>query len=281
MIAAYARVSTAHQRDAATIETQIEKIKAYCKWDGIAPDTVAWFRDDGTTGKIPLEERPEGNKLMQAVGSGKVEKRLLVYDLTRLARDSEDGIGACKRLTRRGIVITAVQDGQHYNHSQPSQFNLGIRMLVSENEWEGIRVKMMDARKNLAPQGFWMGGTTPLGFVKVPSSDGRHTRLEMSTLRFPGHELTEADVIRTIFKMAAGGKSCPAIAAHLNERSIPTQAPGIGKRTRVIAPYWRPGRIRNLLINPIFKGELYWGQHVRPARKERPSELILSQKMSG
>lgn len=272
MIAAYVRVSTAKQRDAATIETQKEQIKTYCQYEGITPDTLLWFEDDGESGKIPLENRNGGAALLEAIRSRKVESRLLTYDLSRLARDSEDGIGAGKRITKRGVLVTTVTDRQSYDNSQASRLNLGMRMLMAENEWESIRKRTMDGRKELAPQGYWMGGTVPMGFQTIP--DGKRKRLEISTAAIPGQQLTEADVVKEIYKLAVRGKSCQVIADHLNSLGIPTQAPGPGKRTTRIAPHWRPSRIRHLLVNPLFKGELYWGK--RSATAERGKRLHLN-----
>lgn len=63
----------------------------------------------------------------------------------------------------------------------------------------------------------------------------------------------QAAVVREIFAARRQGKSLGAIAKELNERGIPLQ-----RRPRKHAAYWRPGRIVNLLKNPIYRGVFVW-----------------------
>jgi site-specific DNA recombinase len=275
MIAAYVRVSSDRQRNAATIDTQKNEIQRFCQRTGTAEELL-WFEDDGTSGKVPLEHRRGGKAMLQAVHSGKAS-RLLVYDLSRLARDSEDGIAEGKRITAKGFVITTVQDGQSYDDSQASRLNLGMRMLFAENDWESLRKKTMDARNKLAPEGFWMGGIVPFGFRTVAAK--KRKRLEIDPTPLPGTTITEASVIETVYnQMAKQGKSCQAISDYLNTRSLPTCVPG--KRVTRTAAHWRPARVRDLIVNPVYKGELFWGKRHAASEKGKRVHLAVNPKDS-
>lgn len=79
--------------------------------------------------------------------------------------------------------------------------------------------------------------------------------------------------------LAEEGLSCVKIAEHLNAigappaytrdaRKIESEGPD-GKRLVNTAGIWRPSRIRNLVVNPVYKGE-----HVYGKRSKKPRELI-------
>jgi site-specific DNA recombinase len=278
MIAAYVRVSTDRQRYAATIDMQRKKIQRYyeqyCQSTDTLPRVLRWFEDDGTSGKVPLEQRHGGKALLETIQSGKTN-RLLVYDLSRLARDSEDGIAEGKRITAKGKVITTVSDGQSYDDSQASRLNLGMRMLFAENDWESLRKKTMDARDKLAPEGFWMGGIVPFGFRTV--SANKRKRLEIDPTPIPGTEITEARVLETIYsKIANQGQTCQKVSDYLNARNLPTCVPG--KHDSKTAAHWRPARVRDLIVNPLYKGEVFWGKRRATSERGRRVRLTVNPK---
>ncbi|GBF32016.1 site-specific recombinases [Desulfocucumis palustris] len=61
-IAIYARVSSDDQAERGTIENQLEFARKYCDLHQL--EIQDWYKDDGVTGTIPLEERPEGERLL-------------------------------------------------------------------------------------------------------------------------------------------------------------------------------------------------------------------------
>jgi site-specific DNA recombinase len=105
-------------------------------------------------------------------------------------------------------------------------------------------------------------------------------RLLVSETPLPALGLSESDVVRLIYRMLAEeGLSCVKIAEHLNAigappaytrdaRKIESEGPD-GKRLVNTAGIWRPSRIRNLVVNPVYKGE-----HVYGKRSKKPRELI-------
>ena len=56
--AVYARVSSEDQAERGTIENQLEFARKYCDLHQL--EIVDWYLDEGVTGTLPLEERPEG-----------------------------------------------------------------------------------------------------------------------------------------------------------------------------------------------------------------------------
>lgn len=58
----YARVSTEDQADRKTIENQLEFCTKYCDLHQINLTEV--YKDDGITGTIPLQDRPDGRRCL-------------------------------------------------------------------------------------------------------------------------------------------------------------------------------------------------------------------------
>jgi site-specific DNA recombinase len=105
--------------------------------------------------------------------------------------------------------------------------------------------------------------------------------LRISETPIPGLELSEAEVIRTIFCMAAiDRKSCFAIADYLNRIGVPCayvrdeRMISRGKRTGRTAGRWRPSRVRNLLVSTI-----YMGLHEYGKRSKDPNREVIPRKV--
>ncbi|GBF34620.1 site-specific recombinases [Desulfocucumis palustris] len=77
-IAIYARVSSDDQAERGTIENQLEFAHKYCDLHQL--NIQDWHKDDGVTGTIPLEERPDGKRLLDNAQAGRFDL-LLTYTL--------------------------------------------------------------------------------------------------------------------------------------------------------------------------------------------------------
>jgi site-specific DNA recombinase len=80
-VGVYLRVSTEEQRERQSIATQREFGERYCQLHSLAVHRV--YADDGVSGTIPLEQRPEGCQILTDARYGRFDQ-LLVYKLTRL-----------------------------------------------------------------------------------------------------------------------------------------------------------------------------------------------------
>lgn len=120
-----------------------------------------------------------------------------------------------------------------------------------------------------AREGRYLGGIVPYGY-RVEGEKGR-ARLVPDTSIVWG-TWTAVDVIRRMYEaVALDDRSCREVADELNALGVPTRyardGRGIrGKRTREV---WRPGRIRNMLVEPIYRGEQVFGR-----RSTKPRETI-------
>jgi site-specific DNA recombinase len=108
----------------------------------------------------------------------------------------------------------------------------------------------------------------PYGYRK--QGQKREARIAINTDLIPGFDVSEADVVGTIFRMGAGErKSCQRIADHLNRACIPCGSAANsgpskdGKRNRKIAAVWRPSHVRNLVVNRTYMGAHIFGKRTK------------------
>src|SRR5260370_18890256 len=80
-VAVYARVSTEEQRERQSIETQYDFGQRFCQMYALPVFRI--YADDGVSGTIPLDRRPEGSQILRDARLGRFDQ-LLLYRLDRL-----------------------------------------------------------------------------------------------------------------------------------------------------------------------------------------------------
>jgi site-specific DNA recombinase len=133
------------------------------------------------------------------------------------------------------------------------------------HEREVIRERSVAGTLRAAEAGAWLGGIVPYGYRK--EGERGHTHLVLAETPIAGLHLSEAEVIRLIFQMAAVEKaSCQKISGHLNALNVPCAYTRDGrqilrgKRKVNTAGLWRPSRVRNLLISTTYIGQHQFGK---------------------
>lgn len=269
--AIYLRVSTEEQRERQSIATQRDFAERYCALHEIP--VTDFYADDGVSGTVSLEQRLEGSRLLKDA-RGKRFNSVLIYRLDRLGRDPRLILNAVKELEDLGVEVKSMTEP--FDTSSPSgRFLLTILSGVAGLERDTIIQRCVEGINRLAREGAWVGGIVPYGY-RVEGVR-REARLAVSEARVPRTDLTEAGVIRLIFRMAGDeGQSCIAIADHLNQLGIPPayarDAGELerGKRRRTTSGRWRDSRIRYILRNPTYKGIHFFGKHRRNPQQPRP-----------
>src|SRR5262245_6686529 len=99
-------------------------------------------------------------------------------------------------------------------------------------------------------------------------------RLIISEEPIANLQISEAEVIRTIYRLAAvEKKSCQFISNYLNRIGVPCayrrddRLMLRGKRKSRTSGLWRPNRVRNLIVNTTYMGRHEWGK--RSLNKDR------------
>ncbi|MFC1892983.1 recombinase family protein [Chloroflexota bacterium] len=235
-IATYSRVSTQEQAEEGTsLESQEEQVKTYCKahvWE-----VFRVYTDSGYSGKD--DNRPGLRRLLSDAKFGLFTK-VIVYKLDRLSRNLRLLLELEEKLKEFHVNILSIKET--IDTSTPiGRTVFQVLGLVSEWEREAIIERTRSGRIQRYREGSWAGGKPPYGYV--------HNKL---TRKLELYDL-EANIVRRIFNQYKSGKSLNGIANLLNEDGVePRSAKGKG---------WRATAIRNILINPVYKGTLIVNRH--------------------
>jgi len=198
----YCRYSSDRQQQQ-SIEYQLERIEDFCKKHDIT--LIEKYIDEATTGTN--DKRDDFQRMIQDSEHSKWGY-LLVYNLSRLARNVEDQMFYQKILKQRGIMIISVEE-KFDSTPEGHLFALitaGINEYYSKHlakrSFAGI---MQNAKKTLVT-----GGTPPLGF-----DVGNHKNYVINP--------KEAEAVRFIFDKTIEGWSRGRIQEYLNENGYKTK----------------------------------------------------------
>jgi site-specific DNA recombinase len=277
--AMYLRVSTEEQKEKQTIASQRSFGERYFAAHSIL--IYGWYADDGVSGIIPFDQRPEGARLLADARSGRIDT-VFVYRLDRLGRDPRLILNIINELESLGVQVRSMTE--NIDTSTPAgRFLITILGGVAGLERETTIQRSIEGTNRLARNGAWLGGVVPYGYLAV--GKGIESRLVISEKLIPGFNISEAEVVRTIYRMAAEEhKSCHAIADHLDTLGIPSthipdeeEAPR-GKRQITTSRLWSAGRIRNMIVSPTYKGVHRYGSRTAKQREifEREVPAIVS-----
>ncbi|MER8515555.1 recombinase family protein [Mesorhizobium sp. M1060] len=162
----YARVSTVEQAsNGESLETQKAKIVGYAMMQGWAVDEI--FVEAGVSGSVPLADRPQGESLLAAAGTGDM---IITPKLDRMFRSASDALGTLEEMKRQGTGLVMIDLGGDVTGNGISKLVFTILSAVAENERDRIRERIREVKRHLASQGIYGGGKPPFGFDVV---DGR------------------------------------------------------------------------------------------------------------
>jgi len=264
-VAVYERVSSDDQRERETIKTQTEMIDRYLS---AHPEMEVYrrYRDDGVSGTIPLRERPEGGPLFTDARAGKFEAIVMTRP-DRLGRNEIDRLQLFSLFQELQIELIGVCEpfGDEFMH--------GVNSLVDGLYLRRFKALSREGMTRAAGEGRYCGGIVPIGF-KVEGLK-QTARLVPSDIPIWA-DWTEADLVKQMYCwLAVDGWSCRKVADELNALGIPTAyrrdgrwvKERKGERKRRTQGVWRPSRIRNIVTNPVYKGELHYGRRSAKGRE--------------
>jgi DNA invertase Pin-like site-specific DNA recombinase len=231
--ALYARVSTEDQaREGYSLDAQMRKLELYCRSRNWEP--ADRFVDEGYSGRNT--DRPEYQRMMLSMDRWDV---VLVMKMDRIHRNSVNFTTMMDSLKKNGKEFNSFQE-KFDTTTAMGRFVMDIMQRIAQLESEqiGERVKMgMERKANLCAG--MLGCGHPYGYVY---SNG--------TLVV---EPEEAETVRRIFDMSAGGLSTGKIAGTLNEMHILAKMGGM----------WNKQSVHRILRNPLYAGKVRWDGVVR------------------
>lgn len=276
----YLRVSTEEQREKQSILTQREFAERYCALHDIP--LIDYYADDGISGTIALEQRPGGRQLLSDAREGKIDT-VLIYKLDRFGRDPRHILNAIHELETYGVQVKSMNEP--FDTTSPAG-KLMITMLsgFAGFERDTIVARSVEGTNRLAREGVWLGGICPYGYQVVGKD--RDARLTPSEAPIPGLSMSEAYIVRFIYSaLGDEGRSCFWVAEQLTALGVPSayvrdgrEANLPNKRKTTTSGIWRPGRIRNLVVNTTYKGVHQYGKRAVKSREiiEREVPALVS-----
>lgn len=265
-IATYERVSSEDQRDRETIRTQQDELAKRLATDPTG-QLVKRYSDDGISGTIPMGERPAGRDLLRDAEAHLYDE-LWAYNIKRLGREAVDLLTLRRRFESLGIRLISLLEGEQ------TGLSYDVHAIVADYDRRNFLKVSADGMNRAAREGRYTGGIVPLGYKVVGRKQTAH--LEPSDEPMWGG-LSEAEVVRRIYAhLTVDGWSCVKIAQEFNRLGIPTdyvhdnrEVARKGQRKQRTQGVWRPGRIRNMVVNPVYKGAVKFGRRsTRPGGRE-------------
>jgi site-specific DNA recombinase len=257
-VALYLRVSTEEQRERQSIATQREFAERYCSLHQLV--VAAVYADDGVSGTVPLPLRPAGARILPDARLHRFDQ-LLVYRLDRLGRDTRLTLQAVAELEQCGVRVKSLTE-EFDTATASGRLMLTLLSGFAAHEREVIRERSLAGTLRVAARGGWLGGAVPFGYSK---GDRPQAGLILSDTPMPGLDLSEAEVIRRIFRMAAEERqSCRRIADYLNGLGVSCARSGFARAPSAASlRQWGASRVRNLLVSTVYKGQHVYGKRSR------------------
>lgn len=230
--AAYIRVSTDDQLEYSP-ESQLEKIQAYAKSNGIiVPEEYIFMEEEGRSGRS-TKKRTEFNRM---IGTAKLKPKpfdvLLLWKFSRFARSREDSI-LYKSMLRRDLGIEVVSVSEPIGEDKMSILIEAIIEAMDEyysiNLAEEVRRGMTQRAKAGRPNTYAPIGYRMQNGAYIPDPD-------------------TAPIVRKIYEDFVGGRGLLQISHELT---------ALGVRTRFGNPIENRG-VKYILRNPVYIGKVRW-----------------------
>lgn len=239
--ALYARVSSEHQAQARTIDSQLRDLRQRIAADGLPLEQELCFVDDGHSGATLL--RPALERLRDQAAAGAID-RLYVHCPDRLARNYAHQFLLVEELNRCGVQVVFLN---HAMGSSPEDnLLLQVQGIIAEYERAKITERCRRGKLHAARRGdVGVMINAPYGYRMVPKRDAGGAAQWNVVLE-------HAAVVRQIFAWVGVERlTLHEVCRRLTDQKVPT--PRGAKR-------WDRGTVWHILQNPAYKGQAAFGR---------------------
>ena len=241
-VAIYARVSSVAQDVDLSITAQLKALSQYALTNG--QTVTGEFVDEARSGRTA--NRPEFNRMVaQAKSSPPPFEAILVWKMSRFARNREDSVVFKSFLRKRGIQVISINES--FDDGPSGRLVEGIIESIDEFYSDNLAQDVVRGMREAASRGFWVSSNTPYGYRRIKVQDGGKERTKLDI------DAGAANLINEIFTHAEGGKGSKEIARLLNRNGVASPK---GKR-------WGKSVIHGILTNLVYKGTLVYGKSGR------------------
>lgn len=212
--AIYLRVSTDEQVNGYGLDVQRQRCEAMAIVKGWTVTAV--YSDEGLSGTLDATKRPGLAAMLDAACNGEVDA-VIVLSLDRLARKTLLVLDIVGRLDGCAVELVSVKES--LDTSTPSgRFALTMFAAIAQLERDTIVQRTTDGRNARGAVDGERGGSVPMGYRRERNDTGAAVGVSIVD--------SEAETVRTIFSLRAGGASLRTIAACLNDDGIPARKGG-------------------------------------------------------
>ncbi len=242
-VAIYARVSSERQAEKElSIPAQIKSLKKYALNRGW--DVVAEYVDEAESARSA--NRPAFKDMIAATkNKEKPFDSILVWKLSRFARNREDSVIYKSLLKRRKISVVSMNE--HVDESPAGSLLEGIIEVIDEFYSANLSQDTIRGMKENAARGFRNGGTRPFGYKNLKESYGSTTKTRLTP------DEREAPIVRRVFELASQGQGAREIANALNAEGLKTRT---GK-------HFQATGINHMLRNEAYVGTVVWNKYTK------------------
>lgn len=243
-VCAYARVSTAHDKQSESLENQIQYYENLISYNPNY-EYVDVFADRGITGTT--ENRPEFQRMLDLCRSGKIDL-IITKSISRFARNTAIMLQTVRELKNIGVEVRFEKENIN-TLSGDGELMLTVLSSFAQEESKNAS----DNLKWRARKKFERG------------------ELIINTTRFLGYDKDEngalvinqkeAEIVKRIFNDYLSGKGVFIIAKNLNAEGIPT----IGNKK------WHDSTILQMLRNEKYKGDVILQKYYSPNHLKKGS----------
>lgn len=172
-----------------------------------------FFVEGGVSGSKPLNERPEGKKLLEILKPGDV---VITAKLDRMFRSALDALAVLDVLKGQGVSLHMIDLGGDVTNNGISKLVFTILSAVAEAERDRIRERVQNIKRDQKTRQRYLGGEVPFGFERTQ---------EGALIENP----IEQEVIFRMCTMREKGISLRCIASALNQEGFQLSHMGVKK----------------------------------------------------
>lgn len=256
-VALYARVSSEKQAEKdLSIGAQLKSLRDYAHKRGW--EICREFIDEAESARTA--NRPAFKEMISlAKSKHKPFDAILVWKLSRFARNREDSIIYKSLLRRRGISVISINE--QIDDTPAGKLLEGIIEVIDEFYSTNLAQDTLRGMKENAGRGYWSGGTAPVGYKIEHIKDGPVERSKLAL------DEPFASIVKRIFQLYLNGNGVKEIARTLNEEGLRTRK---GRR-------WTKNHILYILRNENYTGTLVFNELRKHNGKlqRKPNEEIV------
>ena len=248
----YARVSSEKQVEKdLSIAAQLKALRKYAgerDWE-----VCREFVDEAQSARTA--NRPAFKEMIAlARKKEKTFDTILVWKLSRFARNREDSIIYKSLLRKHGISVVSINE--QTDESPAGKLLEGMIEVIDEFYSTNLAQDTLRGLKENASRGYHCGGTIPIGYKAKKVKDGANEKTRLVPDKIFGPMVTR------VFKMCEEGMGAKDIVKVLNGESLKTN------RGRA----WSKSTIYSILKNETYTGTLVWNRRNKRHGIVRPND---------